>query len=502
MGGIGSTRLPLVIAAPAFHSCPMHSEVAPAHPPKVMGVADLALFYIVTGVSLRWIATAASAGPSAIYIWIAALFSFYLPLVLAIIELSSRYPEEGGLYVWTRQAFGPFVGFMAGWSYFTSNLPYFPSIFYFDAGNALFIGGAHWQHLHDSRAFYMIFALCALALITILNLIGLRIGKWMHNIGAIGMWLPAAIVIIMGGLAWWRFGSATRFTAEAMKPVLDWRHMVFWSTIAFAFSGPEAVSFMSGEIRNPRRSIPRALPIAGAVATICYIAGTMAVLLAIPSDQVSSLQGLIQAASATAGRLGVGWLVVPLALLITLGNLGAASGYLAACARIPFVVGIDRMLPPVFGRVHPRWGTPYVALLVQAALGAVFVVLGQAGTGVKGAYDVLVSMGIITTFLPFVTLFLALIRLQREPAPPGVTRLPGGPLVSIFVGCTGLVTTCLAIGLAAFPAPDEPNKELALFKILGMTILLLGGGWLVHRLGSRKAARFAEGVNSTPAGPG
>jgi glutamate:GABA antiporter len=169
--------------------------------PKAMGVRDLALFYVVTGVSLRWIAVAAAMGPSALLVWLGALVCFYLPLVLAVVELSSRYPQEGGLYIWTRQAFGPFAGFMAGWSYFTSNLPYFPSIFYFDAGNALFIG--HWQGLRQSPAFFMGFALVALAAITAINICGMRYGKWMHNIGAVGMWLPAAIVVAMGALAWW-----------------------------------------------------------------------------------------------------------------------------------------------------------------------------------------------------------------------------------------------------------------------------------------------------------
>jgi amino acid transporter len=458
-------------------------------PPKVMGVADLALFYIVTGVSLRWIATAAAMGPSSILVWVGALFGFYLPLTLAIVELSSRYPQEGGLYIWTRQAFGPFVGFMAGWSYFTSNLPYFPSVFYFDAGNALFIGGNSWQHLHDSPIFFMGFSLIALAFITVLNICGLRFGKWMHNIGAVGMWLPALVVIVMGALAWWHFGSVTRFTASTMVPRFDVSHMIFWSAIAFALSGSETASFMSGEIRDPRRTIPRALPIAGAVIVFCYIVGTIAVLLAMPASEVNPLQGLIQAADVVAQKLGAGWIVVPLALLITVGNLGAASGFLSSCARIPFAVGIDRMLPPVFARVHPKWGTPHVALLLQGALGAVFCVLGQAGTGVKGAYDVLVSMGIIAAFLPFALVFLAVIRLQREPAGPEVFRLPGGRATSIAVACLGLFTTVVALVLAAFPAPDEANKALAVAKIVGMTVVLLGTGVLIYALGRRSAAR-------------
>ena len=460
-------------------------------PPKVMGVADLALFYIVAGVSLRWIAAAAAAGPSSIIVWIIALTCFYVPLVLALVELSSRYPQEGGLYLWTKQAFGPFAGFMAGWSYFTSNLPYFPSIFYFDAGNALFIGGDRWQHLHDSPLFFMGFALVALAFITAINLVGLRFGKWMHNIGAVGMWVPALVVIVMGGVAWWHFGSATRFTVATLTPSLDFQHMIFWSGLIFAVSGPEAASFMSGEIKNPRRTIPRALPIAGTVVVTCYIIGTIAVLLALQPGQVNSLQGLIQAAAATAAKLGIGWIVVPLAFLITIGNLGAASAFLASCSRIPFLVGVDRMLPAAFGRVHPRWGTPWVSLLLQAGLGALFVVLGQAGTGVKGAYDVLVSMGIITVFIPFALMFLSLLKLQREPAGPKVSRLPGGRVVSSLFASIGLATTCVAIVLAAFPAPDEPNKALAVVKIIGLTGALMCAGWLIYRLGTRRAARLA-----------
>ncbi|HEY0595862.1 amino acid permease, partial [Sphingopyxis sp.] len=160
------------------------------------------------------------------------------------------------------------------------------------------------------------------------------------------------------------------------------------------------------------------------IIVFCYVAGTVAVLLAIQPGEVNSLQGLIQAGARTAEKLEMLWIVAPLAFLITIGNLGAASGFLAAAARIPFVIGIDRSLPAAFGRTHPRWGTPYIALMLQGGLGAMFVILGQAGTGVKGAYDVLVSMGIIAAFVPFAMVFLSVIRLQREPADADVTRLP------------------------------------------------------------------------------
>lgn len=473
---------------------------AGAHPPKVMGVADLAMFYVVTGVSLRWIATAAAIGPSSIAVWFGALFCFYLPLVLAIVELSSRYPQEGGLYIWTRQAFGPYVGFMAGWSYFTSNLPYYPSVFYFDAGNALYIGGTRWLWLHDSPLYFMTFALLALVFITVINIVGLRFGRWLHNLGAVGMWLPALAVIVMGALAWWQFGSATRFTARSMVPQFDLQHAIVWTTIAFALSGAETASFMSGEIKNPRRTIPRALPIAGVVIVTSYVIGTFAVLLAMPSGEVNTLQGLIQAGAVAAGRLGATWIVVPLALLITLGNLGAASGFLSCSARIPFAVGIDRLLPAAFAKVHPRWGTPHVAILLQGGLGAVFCVLGQAGTGVKGAYDVLVSMGIIAAFLPFALVFMAVIRLQGQPPGAKVTRLPGGRFTSTLFAGIGLATTLIALALACFPAADEPDKPLAVIKIIGLTAVLLGSGTLVYGFG-RRSGKVVPGDGIEPPTP-
>src|SRR5882762_7331872 len=167
-------------------------------PPRVMGFADLVMFYVVTGISLRWIATAAAAGPSSIVIWIGVWLCFYLPLALSVLELSSRYPQEGGLYVWSKRAFGDFSGFMSGWTYWTSNLSYFPSVFYFAASNVLFLAGSRTAHLSSSKAYYMLFALGALGLITVINVVGLSRGKWLHNVASLAMWVPVLILAVMG----------------------------------------------------------------------------------------------------------------------------------------------------------------------------------------------------------------------------------------------------------------------------------------------------------------
>lgn len=466
----------------------------PHRPKKAMGFRDLVLFYVVTGISLRWIATAAAAGPSSIVVWIGAWLVFYTPLALSVIELSSRYPHEGGLYVWSKRGFGDFSGFMSAWIYWTSNLPFFPAVFYFAASNVLFMRPVAWGHLSTSPSFYIIFSLIALTAATLLNVIGLDVGKWLHNLGALAMWLPVLIVIGMGVIAWHRFGSATSFTAHTLIPKTHLNDIIFWSVLTFAFGGCETASFMGEEIKNARRTIPLGLFLAGLTVAFCYIGGTVGVLLALPSSQVNDLQGLMQAVAKTADRIG--WqAVIPLgAFLIALSNLGAAGAYLAAVARLPFVAGIDRFLPPAFGALHPRWRTPWVALVVQSVLGAVFIFLGQAGTSVKGAYDVLVNIGVITYFLPYLYVFAAMYKLQDEPAGPEVIRVPGGKPVAKFISIVGFAVTTLTIGLSLLPPPDEPNKPLAMLKIVGSTGVLLLIGVGLFWSGKRRASRVSAPV--------
>ncbi len=470
------------------------SEATTKNLPRVMGFADLLMLYVVTGISLRWLATAAHAGPSAIVVWLGAWLLFYVPLALSVIELASRYPQEGGLYVWSKKAFGDFSGYISAWTYWTSNLPYFPAILYFAAGNVLYVGGERWMYLSNRPSYYVWFSLAALALTTLLHLLGLNLGKWLHNVGAFGMWIPALIVIVMGLVGWHRFGSANQFTVASFVPSAHLKDMIFWASLAFAFGGCETASFMGEEVKNPRRNMPRALILAGLIIAFCYIAGTVAVLLALPVGGISDLQGLIDAIRSTSDRLG--WVaVVPIsAALIAISNLGAAGAFLAATARLPFVVGIDRYLPAAFGNLHRRWGTPYVALITQAVCAAAFILLGQAGTSVKGAYDVLVSMGIITYFIPYLFVFASMFRLQWEPADPNVIRVPFGKPVAILISCVGFLTTLFTIGLSLVPGPEEPNKLLAAIKVIGLTAVLLGAGALLYCSAKRKAARSTAAI--------
>ncbi len=456
---------------------------------RVLRLRDLVLFYVVGVVGMRWVAVAAAAGPSALVVWVIGAVALFVPLAFTVLELSSRYPEEGGIYVWTKQAFGDFAGFLTGWTYWGANLTYLPGLLYFAASTALYIFGARFAHLQHDGAYFITFSLAGLLLAATLNIAGLQFGKWLTNIGAYATWIPMAVLIVMGFVAAAKFGAATPITAHSLVPGTGLKEMIFWATLAFGYSGLEAGSFLGEEIEDPQRTVPRAVLIAGLIIPAIYILGTLAILLALPTGQITGLQGIMDAIVRTGARVGIVGLGPFAAVLIVVSAMGGVGVWLSAPARLPFVAGIDHYLPRAFGKLHPRFGTPYVALLLQAGVAALCAVLGQAGETPEKAYDILVSLGIIAFFLPYLVMFPALIRLQREPAGPEVMRVPGGRPAAVLCGVVGFLTSAVAVVLAAIPPAGEPHPERYVVKVVGLSALLVAGGAVTYAVGRRRQPR-------------
>jgi glutamate:GABA antiporter len=467
----------------------------PTNPPlpalkRALRFRDLTLFYIVSGLSVRWVATAAAAGPSTLVVWLFALCGFFVPLAASVLELSSRYPAEGGLYVWTREAYGDFSGFIAAWTYLMSNLPYFPAVLYFGAGSVLFAFGERAQHFSADSRYFLLFALAWLGFITLMNIIGVNAGKWLNNVTVVGSILPISLLIVLAMISAAHYGSATSFGFRELIPRPSLKNAIFWSTIFFAFGGCEAGSFMGEEIENPRRIIPRALLIGGSIFAAAYIAGTAALLVALPSEAVHGVDGFMRGMMTLCTRLNVVWLIAPVALLLGLNAVGGAAAYLSSTSRLPFVAGIDCYFPPIFGRVHPRFRTPWIAIASYGLAGMVVALLSQAGTSVRGAYDVLVSMSIIAYFIPYLFLFASMVRLQNRPAGPDVIRVWGGRPVAIALAVIGFLSTGLTIVLSVIPGEDEPNKLLAVAKVLVSTAILIGVGVIIFIAAERKRKKM------------
>jgi amino acid transporter len=448
------------------------------HLRKTMGFWDVLLFNIATVLGPRWIAAAGHNGTSSISLWVLAAVFFFVPGALVINELSSRFPEEGGLYAWSREAFGPFHGFIAGWTYWIYTFFYFPGLLLASASMAAYVIGGRGALLAQDRTFQLTVSLSILLVAVVLNIVGLNVGKWLQNAGGVGTYVPLLILVGVAVAVCWRHGSATHFTVANMMPTWNWDTVNFWSQIAFAFTGLELVSAMSEEVRDPRRTLPRAVFGAGALIALMYIAGTFAVLALVPAAGLDPKSGVFQAIAVGSVALKVGFLGVLAAVVVTVGNAGGVGSTVAGIARVPFVVGVDRYLPAAFGKIHPRWKTPWVSILVQAGISAAILLGSQINETIQGAYQMLIDAAVILYFIPFLYMFAAAFKLARRKdrtENPHAVLVPGG-IAGVWI-CAGLGFAVVLIGIfvSLVPPGDSLSKvgfELKLVAVTTASVLI------------------------------
>jgi amino acid transporter len=462
-----------------------------------MGFWDVLLFNIAAVLGPRWIAAAAHNGTSSLSLWALAAVFFFVPTALVITELSTRYPAEGGLYVWTREAFGDFHGFVAGWAYWVYSFFYFPGLLVASTAMAAYIGGAGRSHLTNDVHFLLAGSLLLLAVAVALNIVGLNIGKWLQNAGGVGTYAPLLILIAVALAVYSRQGSQVHITWRSTLPVWNFDTVNFWSQIAFAFTGMELVCAMSEEVRDPKRTFPRAILGSGVLIAVIYILGTLATMVLVAPAAVDPKSGVFQAITSGSNMLGIGIVGVIAALLVTVGNAGGVGTTVAGVARVPFAVGIDSYLPAFFGKIHPRWRTPYISILIQAGISAVILVLAQTNETVNGAYQVLVDAAIILYFLPFLYMYAAAIKLayrgDREQS-SGAVLIPGGRGGVWLVGLLGFSICLLSMAFSMIPPGETANKGIFELKLLGGTgVAILIGLALYWR---SKAKRRTQGQNA------
>jgi amino acid transporter len=440
-----------------------------------MGLRDVVLFNITAIVGLRWLTTAASQfGFAALLLWGVAMLIFFLPLAAAVRELAEIDPGAGGIYRWVHRAFGARPGFVAGWGYWVSNLLYFPALLVSTAAIAAYVGGPATVPLGEDTRFIAIVALAGLALAVWLNVVGLNVGKWLPNLGAYGTWVPLAIFLVLAAWSFLLHGSATPFATRDLVPhSFGFQSINLFGTLLFAFGGLELAPTLGGEIKDPAATLRRGVMLSGVAIASMYVLGTIAMLVALPPGTVSITNGMVQAAAALTERLGHAALApvaAVVALLLVVGNVGGVSAWLSGVARVPYAAGLDRVLPPAFSRVHPTWRTPYLSLLVQGGIAAVFVIASLVGTTVKTAYLVLTQATVVLFFIPYLFMFAAYLKLRRR-------RTPGTTLA----GWSGIVSVAFAIFLAFVPPAGE-NAWLYEAKVGGgVAAFMLIGWWLAAR---------------------
>ncbi len=442
---------------------------------RPLGLWEIVLYGTAMNLGIRWIATGAAIGPVALPIWIIAGIVFLAPLVLATLALSQRFPEEGAIYAWTRDTQGPFAGFLCGWFYWASVLPFFAGLLVFAVN--LFgriIGGEVGEWLVTPMGVILTSSALIVA-IGAMHAGGIGVGKWMPLIGA-GISIALFALIIFGGFYLAdRSGSATDFTTAEYLPKLDANAAILWSTMIFAYGGAEGIALMRSQAKGGGRTIIRAVTLVGIGLVIAYAIGTAAMLMVLPQAQISRLGGLPEALQILLQKLNLPGLMPIVLSGLSLAILGGLSSWFGAAARLPFAAGLHCALPPAFARLSPKTGAPVNTIWIQVIVVVVLLILSQAGASVAAAYDLMIAMSTLTFALPYLFMFVA----WWNIAPGNAGR---------WGAATGFVITTSAILGSLVPSPDASDPVGTVLKLIIATVAMTVAGIGLYYVGSRRAA--------------
>ena len=437
-----------------------HEKAAP-HLKRELGLRDLILFAIACIVGPRWISVAASAGPGSVILWIGAAVLFAAPLGVAVAALLEKYPGAGGLYLWAREDFGPWHGFLCFWIYWFAVALTLPGSAMFAMSMSAYALGPKYAYLADSQSYVVVSTLISIWIGLGTNIVGMKIGKWTENLGGITSWLLGGLLVVAAAVVWMLRGSATPMH---FSPAWNWDTLSFFGSIAFALSGMEVIGMMGAEIRSPRRIVVPAAWLATASTTLFYVASTLALLVLIQPASINELHGLADGTNIAAGALAWFWLTPAVAVLVVINSIGGWGGLGAAVSRLPYAAGVDHLLPPAFARLHPRWATPYISIVAFGMVSSALLIVIQFGDTMRAAYQALLSLMVLSGFIPYLYVFASAWKCGRRLA-----------------GASGMAITALTLVSSIVPTAQVSNVWLFEAKLLGGTALMIGSAWLVYR---------------------
>jgi amino acid transporter len=423
-------------------------SITPAHLKRSLGVWDLTWLSVVAVANLNVVPVVAAGGPATVWLWITALLFFFLPQGIGVIELSRRFPNEGGVYLWTKEMFGDLHGFLCGWCYWTANMFFIPALLFYLLGLATYIAGPDLGRLAEQPLVFASLTITLLWLTAFANIRGIGVGKWVNNIGGLGTLFAAAVLILLAAICIPKFGVSLPAGAFRLEKI-DVGVFSSFGVVCFGLVGLELGCVMGDEIQNPERSVPRGVLYGGVLCAFQYLGATLALVLAIRQADMKVLQGVLQGVDKMTARLDVNWTLSPLALLVAVSVIGATSAWLSGSARILFVSGIDRYLPKIFGALHSKYDTPHIAIMGIALLSSSLIVMSFAGSStVREAYVTLIDLAVVLQMISYTYVYASLARVAFSHEAISFRR----KLRIRFASVSGLLTTLLGLIVAFIPS--------------------------------------------------
>jgi glutamate:GABA antiporter len=451
---------------------------------KELGVTDLILTQILFVVGSGWVGTAAKLGNSHIVFWLLAIALYYLPQAAVVIYLNRLMPIEGGIYQWATAGLGRFAGYMVAWNLWAFAIVLMATFSVMIATNLSYLLGPAFASITQHQWYTPLVSTATVVTITCVSILGLRVGKWLQNLGGAAQFFTYSALIIVPIIAL-RRGTISEYHPfnAAMPAASAFSLNIFGKMALGALSGFEYVAILAGECKNPARTIRKAVLVAAPMIAMMFILGTGAVLAIVPNEQIDLVSPIPQTLTMGFSGLGFARLIVPvLILLLVLRQIGSFSFAFAGNTRLPMVIGWDGLLPAWFTRLHSRFRTPVNSILMVGGITLVFTIAGQIGVGVQEAFQLLENAaGILYGFVYLGLFAIPLFGARRLAQRP--------PLWLQLASLSGFAVTLLYCVLSVFPIIDVESWQVFTLKIVTVLALTQVIGLAIYVVGLRAAQK-------------
>ena len=334
-----------------------------------MSITTMALLTVAAVLSLRNLPSEAEYGYSVIFYITMAAICFFVPSALVSAELASTWPQEGGVYLWVKEAFGPKWGFVAIFMQWVENLPWFPAVLTFVASSIAYVFNPEWA---NNRWFVLITIWVMLWLATFLNFKGMKLSAWLSSSGALaGTLIPGAVIILMA-VGYLFAGKTPQITMDASAFIPDlsnWNQLMLLSGMMVALAGMEMSAIHVTEMKNPTRDFPKAIFIACGLVILLSVLGSLAIALVIPPAEISLAAGADQAFAAMFKIFHIPWMTPVMCFLLSYGALTMVVTWVLGPSKGATLCRVGRgvYLAILLGKEH-FYDLPYVAVVELSLL--------------------------------------------------------------------------------------------------------------------------------------
>jgi len=444
---------------------------------RPLALRDLVLTQLLYVVGSSWVGVAARLGESQSAFWLLAIVLFYLPQAAVVIYLSRRLPLEGGLYQWTKVGFGEFWGFLTAWNLWVYTLVLLAATCLAVSSTLSYAIGPRAAALAGTERFQLAVGVALIAMMVIVSVFGLRVGKWVHNFGGLAQVVAFAALIIAPVVAVARGVHVTYHPLATGVPRMSlFSANVLGKLGMGALSGFEWVAIMAGESRDPGRSISRSVVVATPIIAVMFILGTSATYSLVQGSAIDLTAPIPQSLRLAYGASGVLGIVAPaLVMLLFVRAVANANLLFTGNTRLPMVAGWDGLLPSWFTTLHPRWRTPVNSIAFVAAVTFAFLLFGISGVGLQEAFQMLDTASGAFYALTYLAMFalpvLASARLGGRPPRALVVAAISGFLMTLLYLVLSVVPIVGVVSRWAFAA--RIIVTLALANLVGAALYAL-----------------------------